>query len=121
MSEGPADADGVIRLWDSATGKLQKTIPPASCVAPKLKGKIHVYVGDGDDYFLNNAVRLLATAARQFDPPFDGEIVFGPAAGHGFGIFERRQMFLPIFWQLAAHRLFPEFAQLFMFVFVFLD
>ena len=28
-------------------------------LGPKLRGKLHVYAGDGDDYFLNNAVRRL--------------------------------------------------------------
>ena len=53
-------------------------------LAPKLRGKVHLYVGDADDYFLNNAVRLLDAFLKKADPPFDGEIVFGPMAGHGF-------------------------------------
>jgi S-formylglutathione hydrolase FrmB len=96
---GPRGADGLPKpLWHPKTGAIDRSVTEHwkkydlrlvlqnnwKELAPKLKGKIHIYVGDGDDYFLNNAVRLLATAARPFNPPFDGEIVFGPGAGHGF-------------------------------------
>ena len=53
-------------------------------LAPKLNGKLHLYSGDHDDYFLNNAMRLLEAATKKFDPPFDGQITFGPMQGHGF-------------------------------------
>ena len=96
---GPRGDDGLPKpLWHPKTGAIDRSVTEHwkkydlrmvlqnnwKELAPKLKGKIHIYVGDGDDYFLNNAVRLLDTAARQFNPPFDGEIRFGPAAGHGY-------------------------------------
>ena len=53
-------------------------------LSPKLKGKLHIYVGGADDYFLCNAGSLLDADLRRADPPFDGHIQFGPMQGHGF-------------------------------------
>jgi S-formylglutathione hydrolase FrmB len=97
---GPRGSDGLPRpLWHPKTGAIDRSVVEYwqdhdlrlvltknwSTLGPKLKGKLHVYVGDADDYFLNNAVRRLDQALRQeTDPPFDGHIQFGPMAGHGF-------------------------------------
>jgi hypothetical protein len=96
---GPRGPDGRPKpLWDGATGRIDRSVTDHwrqydlrlvlernwKALAPKLRGKIHVYAGDHDDYFLNNSVRLLHAATKSFDPPFDGEIVFGQWQGHGF-------------------------------------
>ena len=58
------------RDWDKGLGK-------------KLEGKINIYVGDMDNYYLNNAVY----AAEEFlkstkNPPFGGEVDYGDRAEH---------------------------------------
>jgi hypothetical protein len=49
-------------------------------LGPKLEGKLHLAVGDGDTYFLNNAVHLLQ---KQLDatrnPHSDATFQYGPA------------------------------------------
>jgi hypothetical protein len=96
---GPRGDDGQPKpLWQGKTGEIDRSVVEFwkqkdlrfvlqsnwKTLAPKLAGKIHIYVGEGDDYFLNNAVHLLDAAAKRFEPKFDGEIQFGPGAGHGY-------------------------------------
>lgn len=52
----------------------------------KLSGKLHVYVGGADSFFLTNAVMDLQDWASDpaLDPPFGGEIVIGAHEGRGF-------------------------------------
>jgi hypothetical protein len=62
--------DIVRREWNKGLGK-------------KLEGKLNIYVGDMDNYYLNNAVYL----AEEFlsttkDPYFDGDIQYGDRAEH---------------------------------------
>jgi hypothetical protein len=52
-------------------------------LGPKLEGKLHIAVGDGDTYFLNNAVHLLQTqldATR--NPHSDATFQYGPGMPH---------------------------------------
>jgi hypothetical protein len=87
---GPKGKDGKpVPLWDGETGAIDREAAKHwekydlrlvlernwKTLGPKLAGKIHVWVGDADDYFLNNAVHLLkASLAKQTDPKFDGVI-----------------------------------------------
>lgn len=49
----------------------------------KLKGKIHIYVGEADNYYLNNAVYLMEDFLRNTkDPYYDGEVDYGKRAEH---------------------------------------
>jgi hypothetical protein len=62
--------DIVRREWNKGLGK-------------KLEGKLNIYVGDMDNYYLNNAVYL----AEEFlsttkEPYFDGDIQYGDRAEH---------------------------------------
>ena len=54
----------------------------------KLSGKLHIYVGAADSFFLTNAVMDLqdwvATQAESLHPEFGGEIVIGEHGGRGF-------------------------------------
>jgi hypothetical protein len=63
-------------------------------LGPKLAGgKVNVWVGDADDYYLNAAVhRLKASVARLKDPPFDGRILIEMRAGHTNGGWTRQEM-----------------------------
>jgi hypothetical protein len=56
-------------------------------LGPKLQGKLHVYVGYDDTYFLNNAVYLLEdflkdTGKPGHGVPYEGEVKYGPKAEH---------------------------------------
>lgn len=56
-------------------------------LGPKLQGKLHIYVGYDDTYFLNNAVYLLEDFLKQTGQPghgvaYEGEVKYGPKAEH---------------------------------------
>ncbi len=52
-------------------------------LGPKLEGKIHVYVGSADTYFLNNAVYYLEDVLKAAtNPPYGGEVKYGDRAEH---------------------------------------
>jgi len=49
----------------------------------KLAGKIHIWIGDMDTYYLNNAVHLLeAYLVTTKNPPWGGSITYGPREPH---------------------------------------
>jgi enterochelin esterase-like enzyme len=56
-------------------------------LGPKLRGKLHIYVGSDDTYFLNNAVYLMEDFLNQTGTPghgvaYEGEVRYGPRAEH---------------------------------------
>ncbi len=52
-------------------------------LGPKLRGKIHIYCGDMDNYYLNNAVYLMEDfLERTTDPYYEGEVDYGDRAEH---------------------------------------
>jgi hypothetical protein len=56
-------------------------------LGPKLQGKLHIYVGADDTYFLNDAVYLMEdflnlTGTPGHGVPYDGEVKYGPRAEH---------------------------------------
>ncbi len=56
-------------------------------LGPKLRGKLHLYVGSEDTYFLNDAVYLMedflkATGTEGHGVPYEGEVHYGPRAEH---------------------------------------
>src|ERR1700722_2623093 len=54
-----------------------------SSLGPKLEGKINVQVGDGDTYFLNNAVHLLQNSLDTPRAPHsDAAFQYGPGMPH---------------------------------------
>jgi len=95
---GPRGADGLPKpLWDGKTGKIDRSVLEHwnqydlrmhleknwATLGPKLHGKIHIWVGEGDDYFLNNAVHLLDDFLSKAKPAYGGKITFEPRTGHG--------------------------------------
>jgi hypothetical protein len=63
---------------------LQRDWP---ALGPKLQGKLHIYVGYDDSYFLNDAVYLMEDFLKQTGTPghgvpYDGEVKYGPKAEH---------------------------------------
>jgi hypothetical protein len=58
------------RDWSSGLGR-------------KLEGKVHIYVGDMDNYYLNDAVYLVEDFLKNTsDPPYGGEVDYGDRAEH---------------------------------------
>lgn len=52
-------------------------------IGPELQGKIHIYVGSDDTYFLNDAVyRMQDFLDATKNPHYDGEVTYGPRAEH---------------------------------------
>jgi hypothetical protein len=52
-------------------------------LGPRLEGKLHFAVGDGDTYFLNNAVHLLQNQLDQTrNPHSDATFQYGPGMPH---------------------------------------
>jgi hypothetical protein len=119
---GPVGADGYPEpIWDKLTGEIDRKVAGYwrehydlvhilqhdwKTLGPKLQGKIHIYVGDMDNYYLNDAVYL----AEEFlegtkDPYYDGEVDYGDRAEHcwngdhdrpnAFSRLRYHQMFLP--------------------------
>ncbi len=52
-------------------------------LGPKLQGKIHIYCGDMDNYYLNNAVyQMEAFLKKTRNPFYGGEVDYGDRAEH---------------------------------------
>jgi hypothetical protein len=52
-------------------------------LGPKLEGKLHIYVGDMDNYYLNNAVYLAEDFLKSTtNPHYGGEVDYGDRAEH---------------------------------------
>jgi hypothetical protein len=99
---GPMGVDGYPKpLWDKLTGKIDPTVAQYmrdhnydlryyleqnwASLAPKLAGKLHIYCGDMDNFFLNLAVYKLEDFLRGANPPFGGSFEYGrPMKGHGW-------------------------------------
>lgn len=84
-SYGPSDADGYPRrLWDRRTGTIDKEVAAYwrdhfdltlflkknwAQIGPSLVGKVHTYVGDMDNHYLQLAVYLMEEEAAKLDGP----------------------------------------------------
>ncbi|MGA9544114.1 MAG: hypothetical protein WBQ85_11115 [Candidatus Sulfotelmatobacter sp.] len=52
-------------------------------LGPKLQGKLHIYVGSADTYFLTDAVYYLEDFLKTTtNPPYGGEVKYGDRAEH---------------------------------------
>ncbi len=94
----PAAPDGYpMRLWDKLTGEIDHSVAEAwkkydlryqletnwATLGPKVRGKLHIYVGEADTYYLNNAVYLMDDFLKQAsNPPADAEVTYGARAEH---------------------------------------
>jgi len=97
---GPVGEDGYPKpLFDKKTGKIDKQVAIYmrdhgydltyylkqnwSRIGPQLKGKIHVFVGDMDNYYLNLAVYMLEDYLKTTDA--EATFDYGrPMKGHGY-------------------------------------
>lgn len=95
----PVGKDGYpMPIWDKKTGVIDKKVAEYwkenydlsyimnrdwKKIGNKLKGKIHIYCGDMDNYYLNNAVYLTEAMLKALDnPTYDGEVDYGDRAEH---------------------------------------
>ncbi len=119
----PVGADGYpMRLWDKLTGEIDEEVAQHwrenydlsyimqrdwATLGPKLEGKVHIYVGDMDNYYLNNAVYLTEEFLESTTNPYYGGVIdYGDRAEHCWNGDQTRpnalsrlrynQMFIPM-------------------------
>jgi hypothetical protein len=95
---GPAGRDGYPKpIFDKVTGAIDPAVAAYwrehfdlsyiierdwATLAPKLAGKIHIYVGTGDNYYLTDAVYFAAERLESLQPSYHGEVRYGERAEH---------------------------------------
>ena len=92
----PLGPDGKPRkLWDRKTGEVDPEVAKAwekydirlflekgwPVLGPKLKGKLHIYIGDLDTFYLEGAVKLLQGSLEKLGS--DASILIVPGKDHG--------------------------------------
>ena len=131
----PVGDDGYpARIWDKVSGTIDPEVADHwrehydlthilqrdwSTLGPKLRGKLNIYVGDMDNYYLNNAVYRTEKFLRAND--FGGEITYGDRAEHcwngdpgqpnAISRLRYHSMFIPK-WAEKVRELAPEGAEL---------
>jgi hypothetical protein len=96
---GPEGQDGYpAPIFDKLTGQIDPKIAAYwrehydltyivkrdwATLGPKLRSKLHIYVGSADTYFLNDAVYFAQDVIEGLkDPPADAEFAYGDRAEH---------------------------------------
>ncbi len=85
-------------IWDKLTGKIDRSVAEYwrenydlghilkrdwARIGPKLEGKLHIYVGEADNYYLNNAVYLVEDFLKTTkNPAYGGIVDYEPRAEH---------------------------------------
>ena len=95
----PRDDDGRPRpIWNPRTGQIDSVVAQEwrrydlrelleknwKLLSGVLKGKIHIWMGDADTYFLDTATRHLDAFLSSVHPPADARIEFAPRQPHGW-------------------------------------
>ncbi len=121
----PVGPDGYPKpIWDKETGQIDRDVAHywrenydlthiMQRDWPKYghlwQGKIHLYCGDMDNYYLNNAVYLAEDVLRKVDPPFLGEVEYGDRAEHCWNGDHTQPNYIT---RLRYHRMFiPKWAE----------
>ncbi|HKX59750.1 MAG TPA: hypothetical protein VJN00_10300 [Steroidobacteraceae bacterium] len=94
----PVGADGYPRrIWDRDTGDIDPVTAEYwrenydlahilrrdwATLGPKLRGKLRIYTGDMDNYYLNNAVYGVEEFLKAASPPADAVVEYGDRAEH---------------------------------------
>ena len=109
----PVAKDGYPKpIWDPLTGKIDHEVAEWAkenfdirykleenwaTLGPKLVGKIHVYCGRMDNYYLNEAAyKLEEFLATTTSPAYGGEFQWGARGGHGWSPFRGRNTQLKV-------------------------
>ena len=96
---GPVGADGYPQpIFNKETGEIDHQVAAYwkehfdlrailemnwPTLGPKLQGKIHIYCGSADTYFLDDAVYLMEDFLKSTsNPPYGGEVKYGDRAEH---------------------------------------
>jgi hypothetical protein len=94
----PAGTDGYPKpIFDKVTGEIDKSVADYwrehydlshiiardwATLGPKLQGKIHLYVGSGDNYYLTDSVYLAQERLESLKPAYEGIVDYGDRAEH---------------------------------------
>ncbi|RYC70818.1 hypothetical protein [Spirosoma sordidisoli] len=86
------------RIWNKLTGEIDPAVASYwrehfdllhilkrdwKTLGPKVTGKIHIYCGDMDNYYLNNAVYLMEDFLQKVqNPPARSEVAYGDRFEH---------------------------------------
>lgn len=95
---GPVGADGYPKpIFDKVSGEIDKNVADYwrehydlshiiardwATIAPKLRGKIHIYVGNGDNYYLTDSVYFAQERLESLQPKYEGTVAYGDRAEH---------------------------------------
>jgi hypothetical protein len=95
---GPVGADGYPKpIFDKVSGAIDPDVAAYwrehfdlsyiiardwATLAPKLTGKIHVYVGNGDNYYLTDSVYFAQERLESLQPKYAGTVAYGDRAEH---------------------------------------
>jgi len=95
---GPAGTDGYPKpIFDKVTGVIDPSVAAYwrdhydlshiierdwATLGPKLEGKIHIYVGNGDNYYLTDSVYFAQERLEALRPEYKGEVAYGDRAEH---------------------------------------
>ena len=96
---GPVGPDGYpAPIWDKLTGRINRDVAEYwrehfdlghilrrdwATLGPRVRGKLHIYVGEADNYYLNNAVYLVEDFLKTAtNPVADAEVDYEPRAEH---------------------------------------
>jgi hypothetical protein len=95
---GPVGADGYPQpIFDKLSGQIDPKVADYwrehfdlshilerdwATLAPKLQGKIHIYVGSGDTYYLTDSVYFAQERLESLQPAYGGTVAYGDRAEH---------------------------------------
>jgi hypothetical protein len=119
---GPVGQDGYPKpLWDKQTGRIDPTVASYMrdhgydlrayleknwpTIGPELVGKIHLYCGDMDNFYLNLAVyKLESFLLHASNPAYAGSFEYGrPMKGHGWTPLNQEELLRVIAEQINNH------------------
>jgi len=94
----PIGSDGYPRaIWNKTTGEIDHDVAQYwkdfdlryylqlnwNTIGPKLRGKLRIYVGTMDSFYLNDAVELIEEYLETTkDPYYEGLVIYGPGFEH---------------------------------------
>jgi len=95
---GPVGADGYPKpVFDKVTGDIDRAVADYwrdhfdlsniisrdwARLAPLLQGKLHIFVGNGDNYYLTDSVYYGQERLEALTPAYGGEVLYGDRAEH---------------------------------------